>query len=105
MARRLLPALLPLLVAAASPPEAPSDAAALVSEREVLIDKIVRGADFEESVRRFVVLYRKNEQTLGDAETTAQQLRMIREAGWEVGNIDVLWVGRAGCVFGLGEEE
>ena len=78
MARRgALLGLLPLLCGAAP---APPPAAALVAERDALIEKIVRGTDYDASVRRFVALHHVHEQALMDAETTAVQLGRIREA-------------------------
>lgn len=72
----LLACLLPLLGAAPPPPEV----AEMIAERDALIDKIVRGVDYDESVRRFVALHQKKARMVMDAETTANELQRARDA-------------------------
>lgn len=71
--RHLLALFLPWLVAAA--PEPVDEAKAIVAERDQLIEKIVRGDDFEKSVARFGELKKRFESL-----SAAKQLSAARDA-------------------------
>ncbi len=77
----LLGTILSVFTGAAPPPTAPApdNSEAMVAERDALIQKIIRGTNYDESVRRFVALYERRERSIMDSATTAAQVRQARD--------------------------